>query len=347
MHALTFHGMHDLRYDRVPDPAVRAPTDAIVRVRVAAICGSDLHVWHGRETGLDQGTVMGHEFVGEVVDVGAGVRSIRRGDRVVAPFTTSCGQCRFCRIGLTARCVHGELFGWVERGRGLHGGQAELVRVPLADTTLAHLPAELADSVGLLLGDVLATGYHAARLAEAGPGRVCAVVGCGPVGLMAVLAARTLGAETVFAVDSVPERLAFAERLGALPLPSGEDAVPRAREATQGFGVDAVLECVGSPAALRFAFDALRPGGTLASVGVHHEAAMPFSPGEAYDRNLTFRSGRCPARAYLPSLLPIALRHGPILAALFTHQLPLADAPAGYALFADRAGGCVKVALRP
>jgi threonine dehydrogenase-like Zn-dependent dehydrogenase len=164
---------------------------------------------------------------------------------------------------------------------------------------------------------------------------------------MAVLAARELGAETVYAVDAVPERLEFAERLGAVPLPLEPDTVARARDATQGFGVDAVLECVGTPAALRFAFDVLRPGGTISSVGVHHEAALPFSPGEAYDRNLTFRSGRCPARAYFPSLLPLADRHGPSLAGLFTHHLPLAEAAAGYAMFADRSGGCVKVALRP
>ena len=347
MHALTFHGIHDLRYDRVADPALRAPTDAIVRVRVAAICGSDLHVWHGRETGLDEGTVMGHEFVGEVVEAGSAVRRFRRGDRVVAPFTTSCGECRFCRLGLTARCIRGELFGWVQGGAGLHGGQADLVRVPLADTTLAALPPELPDETALLLGDVLATGYHAARLAETGPGRVCAVVGCGPVGLMAILSASELGAETVYAVDSVPERLEFAARLGAVPLPLAQEPVARAQEATEGFGMDAVLECVGAPAALRLAFDLVRPGGTISAVGVHHEPSMPFSPGEAYDRNLTFRSGRCPARAYFESLLVIADRHRESLAAMFTHRVPLAEAPAAYAMFADRSSGCVKVALRP
>ena len=347
LRALVYHGIHDLRYDRATDPELLAPTDAVLRVRLAAICGSDLHVWHGRETGLDLGTVMGHEFVGEVVDVGPAVRSFQRGDTVMAPFTTSCGDCRFCRLGLTARCVRGELFGWVQHGRGLHGGQAELVRVPLADATLAHLPPDLPERVGLLLGDVLATGFHAARLAEAGPGMVCAVVGCGPVGLMAILAARELGAEAVYAVDSVSERLDFAERLGAVPLRQEQDAVARARDATEGFGMDAVLECVGSPAALRFAFDVLRPGGTISSVGVHHETALPFSPGEAYDRNLTFRSGRCPARAYIPTLLPLARRHGPHLAELFTHQVPLAEAQAAYAMFANRTGGCVKVALRP
>jgi threonine dehydrogenase-like Zn-dependent dehydrogenase len=329
------------------DPGLLAPTDAVLRVQLAAICGSDLHVWHGRETGLDQGTVMGHEFVGEVVEVGPAVGRFRRGDRVVAPFTTSCGDCRFCRIALTARCIHGELFGWVQQGRGLHGGQAELVRVPLADATLALLPAGLPDEVGLLLGDVLATGYHAARLGEAGPGRVCAVVGCGPVGLMAVLAARELGAETVYAVDPVPDRLEFAGRLGGVPLLQDPDAVARIRDATQGFGVDSVLECVGTPAALRLGFDLLRPGGTVSSVGVHHDAVLPFSPAEAYDRNLTFRSGRCPARAYFPNLLPIAERHGPSLTGLFTHHLPLAEAAAGYTMFAARSGGCVKVALRP
>jgi threonine dehydrogenase-like Zn-dependent dehydrogenase len=192
MRAITYHAPHDLRVERVPDPVLLAPTDALVQVRLAAICGSDLHVWHGRETGLDPGTVMGHEFLGEVVEKGA-ASSLRVGDIVVSPFTTSCGACFYCTGGLTARCVHGQLFGWVEHGAGLHGAQAELVRVPLADTTLVPLPPGLAPEAGLLLGDVLATGHHCAVMAGAGPGTVCAVVGAGPVGLMAVLAARELG----------------------------------------------------------------------------------------------------------------------------------------------------------
>ena len=348
MKAITYHAPADLRVERVPDPVLLAPTDALVRVRLAAICGSDLHVWHGRETGLDPGTVMGHEFVGEVLEVGGKVSRIHPGDRVASPFTTSCGDCFYCRNGLTARCVRGELFGWVERGQGLHGAQAELVRVPLADTTLFPLPAELSDETGLLLGDVLATGYHCARLGGAAGGTTVAVLGCGPVGLMAVLAARELGADPIFALDSVPERLAWAARLGAeaIDLARG-DAILRIRERTGGRGPDAVLEAVGSGEANRLAFELVRPGGTVSVVGVHHEAGFPFTPGQAYDKNLTWRIGRCPARYYMEGLIPLALRRQPELRGLFTHTVELAVGPDAYRMFAERRDGCVKVALRP
>jgi threonine dehydrogenase-like Zn-dependent dehydrogenase len=346
MRALTFHAPHDLRVERVPDPVLVAPTDALVRVRLAAICGSDLHVWHGREPGLDAGTVMGHEFIGEVVDAGAEVASFRKGAVVVSPFTTSCGACYYCLHELPARCTAGQLFGWVERGAGLHGAQAELVRVPLADTTLVPLPADLAPEAGLLLGDVLSTGHHCALMAGAAPGTACAVVGCGPVGLMAVLAARELGAEPVFALDPVPERLALADRLGGVPVSlDAGDPIAVVREATGGRGADAVLEAVGSPASAALAFELVRPGGTISAVGVHHEAAFPFSPGEAYAKNLTYRIGRCPARRYMERLLPLARRRAADLAALFTHHLPLDAGPAGYRLFDQKREGCIKVAL--
>lgn len=347
MRAITFHAPHDLRVDRVPDPAILEPGDALVRVELAAICGSDLHVWHGRETGLDVGTVMGHEGIGAVVAVGASVRSLSIGDRVVCPFTTSCGVCWYCRTGLTARCERGQLFGWVQGGRGLHGAQAELLRVPLADGTLVPVPHDLPLEAALLLADVFPTGWHGARLAESGPGRTTVVVGCGPVGLMAVLAARAQGAETVFALDAVPERLALAARLGATTVRPDEDAKIVIRQATGGRGADAVVEAVGSPGAGRLAFDLVRPGGTVATVGVHHEAVMPFSPAEAYDRNLTWRIGRCPARHYVPELLPLARAHAADLAALFTHRLPLEAGPEAYRLFDEKRDGCVKVALLP
>jgi len=348
MRALAFHGVHDLRIDRVPDPVLVAPTDAIVAVRLAAICGSDLHVWHGRETGLDQGTVMGHEFLGEVVEIGTEVSRFSPGDPVVSPFTTSCGGCFYCSHDLPARCTRGQLFGWVERGAGLQGGQAELVRVPLADSTLLGVPGGLAAEAALLLGDVLATGYHAAVMGGVAGGSTCAVIGCGPVGLMAVVSARELGATQVFAVDAVPERLAFAERLGAIPVDLRNGTVLESiREATSDRGVDAALEAVGSPEASRLAFELVRPGGTIAAVGVHHEAAFAFSPGAAYDKNLTYRIGRCPVRHYMEQLLPIAGKHETELAGLFTHRLPLDQAPLGYRIFDGKLDGCIKVLLAP
>jgi threonine dehydrogenase-like Zn-dependent dehydrogenase len=230
----------------------------------------------------------------------------------------------------------------------LHGGQAELVRVPLADSTLLRIPAGLATEAALLLGDVLATGYHCAVMGGVETDSSCAVVGCGPVGLMAVVSAVERGARQVFAVDAVPERLAFAARLGAVPvdLRSGT-ASESIRSATGGRGVDAALEAVGSPEASRTAFELVRPGGTIAAVGVHHEAAFPFSPGAAYDKNLTYRIGRCPVRHYMELLLPIAEKREADLRSLFTHHLPLDSAPDGYRVFASREDGCIKVALTP
>jgi threonine dehydrogenase-like Zn-dependent dehydrogenase len=345
MRAITYHAPGDLRVERVPDPELLAPTDALVAVSLAAICGSDLHVWHGRERGLDAGTVMGHEFLGTVVEVGSEVTRLRPGSRVVSPFTTSCGACFYCDNGLPARCVHGQLFGWVQAGAGLHGGQAELVRVPLADSTLLSLPEDLAPEAGLVLGDVLSTGYHCAVLARVGPGAIAAVVGCGPVGLMAVLAARELGAARVFAIDAVPERLALAIRLGGEPVALGEATPSVVREATGGRGADAVLEAVGTEAAARLAFDLVRPGGAIGAVGVHHEAAFPFSPGQAYDKNLTVSIGRCPARHYMERLLPIAARREAELRSVFTHRVGLDQGPAAYRTFDTKADGCIKVAL--
>lgn len=319
----------------------------IVEVRVAAVCGSDLHVYRGLETGLDAGTVLGHEFVGEVVEAGPGAHGFRPGDLVVSPFTTSCGECFYCRSGLTARCVRGQLFGWVEQGKGLHGAQAELVRVPLAGSTLVRIPEDTPLEQALLVGDVLSTGWFGAEMAGAGPGSSLAVVGCGPVGLMAVIAGRELGAERVFALDSVPERLALAERFGAEPVDVQQDALAAVREATHGRGADSVVEAVGSPGATRLAFDLVRPGGTLAAMGVHTEPHLAIAPGEAYDKNLTYRAGRSPARRYMEKLLPLVQSRKYDLGSLISHRLSLAEGPRGYDLFDRRLEGCTKVVLLP
>ncbi len=348
MKAITFHEVESLNYETVPDPEIRAPGNAILRVHLTAICGSDLHVYHGRETGLDRGTIMGHEMLGEVVETGPDVRRFAVGDRVVCPFTTSCGECFYCLEGLTARCSHGQLFGWVEEGEGLQGGQAELVRVPLADSTLVAIPDGVPSEEALLAGDVLSTGFFCAERAAVGPGSVVAVVGCGPVGLMAVVAARELGAERIFAFDSLGERLALAQRFGAEPLDHRRsESLEVVLEATKGRGVDAVLEAVGSPEATRLAIDVVRAGGTISAAGVHTEPQHAFSPIEAYDKNLTYRTGRCPARAYIDRVLPLVRARAYDLAAIISHRLPLAEGVRGYELFAQRLDGCTKVVLEP
>ena len=219
MQALTFGGKEIIEYSMVKDPELLQPSDAIVKITMAGICGSDLHVYHGRETGLDHGTVMGHEFTGVVEEAGSGVKKFKNGSRVLSPFTTSCGECFYCRIGLTCRCEKGNLFGWLQNGHGLHGAQAAYIRVPMADSTLLPLSNDLTEKKGLLLGDVFSTGYFCAENAEIKPGAAAyAVIGCGPVGLMTILAAKHLGAEKLFAIDLIPERLAIAEKFGAIPL---------------------------------------------------------------------------------------------------------------------------------
>ena len=348
MKALIFGGERVVRPHSVPDAAVESPGDALLQVRLTAVCGSDLHVNHGRETGLDRGTVLGHEVVGEVLEVGPEVRSLKPGDRVACPFTTSCGRCFYCVRGLTCRCVEGQLFGWVEGGRGLQGTQAERVRVPLADSTLVRLPESVSDEEGLLLGDVLPTGYFCADLAGVDGSGVYAVVGCGPVGLMAVAAACHRGAEQIVAIDSVPERLELARSFGARPLDFREESpLEVLRGMTGGRGADAVLEVVGSPGATRTAVDLVRPGGVVASVGVHTEEHLAVAPSEAYDRNLTYRTGRCPARHYMEELRPPVAEGRFPLSAVISHRMSLEDGPDAYTLFDTKRDGCTKVVLAP
>lgn len=348
MKAITFQEVERLAYSDVPEPRLLEPTDALVRVRVAGICGSDLHPYFGRERGIDPGTVMGHEFVGEVVAVGSAVARFSGGERVVCPFTTSCGHCFYCRAGLTARCPEGQFFGWVQDGRGLQGAQAELVRVPLADGSLVEVPDDLDEAVALLSGDILSTAMFGADLARVSEGDVVAVVGCGPVGLLAIRAALAAGAREVVAVDRVPTRLEAAERFGATAVDFyGQDAVAAVRALSDGRGADGAIEAVGTPEATRAAADLLRPGGAIGAVGFHVEPHLALSPGEIYDRNLTYSGGRCPARAYMPRALDLARRDEALVASLISHRLPLADGVEAYRSFADRLPGWNKVVLIP
>ena len=348
MKAITFQGVESLAWQDVPDPEIQEPTDVVVRVAAAGLCGSDLHPYFGRETGLDVGTVMGHEFVGVVEEAGSAVRSLHRGQRVVSPFTTSCGECVYCRLGLTARCERGQLFGWVQGGVGLHGAQAGYVRVPLAESTLVPVPPELGDPVALLAGDILSTALFGASIAGVGEGDTVVVVGCGPVGVLAVRAALGRGAREVVAVDRVPSRLALAALFGARAV-SLEDGDPRATvlEVTGGRGADCAIEAVGSPEATRLAADLLRHGGRMGAVGVHTEPHLALTPGELYDRNLHYAAGRCSARHYMPEALALAERDQDLLVHLVSHDLPLSRGVEAYRRFGGREEGWTKVVLRP
>lgn len=341
MHAVCFRSPGVVAWEEVRDPRIEHPADAIVDVELAGLCGSDLHPFFGRERGLDPGTVMGHEFVGRVVGVGTDVRSVRPGDRVFAPFSTSCGQCATCHAGLTSRCDRGQLFGWITNGVGLHGGQAECVRVPLADGTLKQVPDALSADAALLLGDNFSTACYCADLADIRPDGVTVVIGCGSVGLLGIVAARMHGARTIVAVDPVPTRRARAAALGAVAVAPGPEVSWTVASLGATRGAHSVMEFVGLPAAQRLAWETLSPGGVMAVIGCH-SAGFAFSPAEAYDKNLTYRTGRCPARHYMERLTERVVQDMPHITDVITHRFEPADCVNAYEVFAHHRDGCVK-----
>lgn len=348
MKALTFLGIEKISYETIADPRIENGEDVIVRVKQCAICGSDLHVFHGREEGIDQHTAMGHEFIGEVVETGNQVRHLKKGDMVMSPFTTSCGNCFYCKLGLTCRCEHSQLFGWREDQRGLHGGQSELVRVPKADGTLVKIPEGVSDDDALFLGDILSTGFFCAKQAEIKRNGTYAVVGCGPVGLMAIAGAIHYGAEKVYAFDNVPERLKMAENFGAIPVNGAKvDAIATIQSVTQGRGADGVMEAVGTTGAGRLAYDLLRPGGIISVVGVCNDPHMAFSPVQAYNKNITYKVGRCPARAMIGELLPMVQAEKFNFSTIISHRMKLSEGVHGYDIFANKKDNCLKVVLTP
>lgn len=347
MKALTFAAKETIAYSSVADPILSHATDVLVKVKLCAICGSDLHVYHEHEKGIDRHTVMGHEFTGEIIEVGKNVKTFSVGDRVISPFSTSCGRCYYCTIGLTSRCVQSQLFGWVENGIGVQGAQAEFVRVPLADGTLIKVPENINDEHALLLGDIIPTGFFCAKQAEIKSTNSYAVVGCGPVGAMAILGAIQLGAEKIFAIDTLPERLAMAAAMGAIPIMGNADTVSIIKDKTEGRGVDAVLEAVGNKNTGRLAYDLVRPGGIISMVGVCNDQAMPFSPSEAYNKNITFKVGRCPARHLIHECIHHVTSSRYDYTSIISHRLKLEQGSEGYRLFANKIDNCLKVILSP
>ncbi|KAJ2304399.1 hypothetical protein IWW55_002447 [Coemansia sp. RSA 2706] len=347
MKAVVFDEPYKVSYGDVERPSNPQPGEAIVRVMACGLCGSDLHPYRGSEAGLRTGTVCGHEFAGIVEEVGSGVK-LTPGERVAASFTTACGRCWFCTHALSSRCDSAQLFGWVdEAGQGIHGGQAQFVRVPHADGTLMRLPDDVTFEEGVLLGDIMATGYFCAKnalslLADSGipPEQLSvAVVGCGPVGLCAVASARALGFGQIFAVDRVQSRVDAAVKLGAL----GQGL----ESANDGRGMDAVLEVVGAYEALKLSFALVRAGGVVSSVGVHaHDKGFPVTPGECYDKNVTFRSGRCPARSLMNEIGEL-VKSTDIARHIISHRVPLATASEMYEKFEAQKDGILKVVFDP
>jgi threonine dehydrogenase-like Zn-dependent dehydrogenase len=334
----------DVRVEDVPDATIVEPTDAVIRVTRACICGSDLHPYHQMERS-EIGTRMGHEAIGVVEDVGSQVTKIKKGDLVVMPFAYSDGTCAFCHEGLPTACVHVGFFG----NPDTDGAQAEAVRIPFADGTLYPLPVGEDDALMpslLALSDVMGTGHHAAVVANVGPGKRAAVVGDGAVGLCGVIAAKRLGAEQIIILGRHEDRIALARELGATDVVSerGDEAIERVRELTGGEGVHSVLECVGYEQAVATAIGIARPGGAVGRVGVPQHTEIPASL-PAFFGNITIGGGPAPVRAYIDGLLPDVLEGRIQPGLVFDRTLDLDDVPDGYRAMDDRES--IKVMVNP
>jgi 2-desacetyl-2-hydroxyethyl bacteriochlorophyllide A dehydrogenase len=344
MQAVTFQAPGDVRVEERPEPELLAADDAIVRVDATGICGSDLHIYHGRVQ-IEPGFTIGHEFVGTVLAAGDAVTEVSEGDRVLGCFCTACGNCFFCRGGEYHKCDEGRVFGHGKTLGSLQGSQAEQVLVPRANLTLRRVPEGMSDDAALFAGDVMGTGYHAAVHSGLRAGDAAAVLGLGPVGLCAVQAVRAAGAAQVIAVDSVEDRLRMAESFGATPVHLTEDD-PRAavKAATDGRGVDVAIDAVGHPDALELAARLTRKAGTVNAIGVYTERTEVHM-GIVWIKALTMRTGHANVIGHVDRVL--ALMDAGVLdpAPLVTHHMTLADAPEAYALYDRREA--LKIVMAP
>jgi threonine dehydrogenase-like Zn-dependent dehydrogenase len=330
----------------VPEPRIEHPRDAIVRVSLSAICGSDLHFFHGK-TPLEPGETMGHEAVGVVERVGDAATGVAAGARVVAAFNIACGECWFCRNVQTQLCEDGRILGAGLFGGALGGAQAERVRVPNADVNLLPLSERIDDERAVFLGDVLTTGYHAAEVAQIRPGETVAVVGAGPVGYLAARAALLHDPAEVIAIDLDPDRLALAADAGVVPVDAGaRNPQSAVFERTDGRGADVVIEAVGSPAGFERALDVVRRGGRVVVVGVYASEVVPAQLGVWWARAIDVRfTGVCPVHGVWERAMAEVERGRIDPLPLVSHRLSLEEAPKGYELFAERRA--TKVLLVP
>ena len=393
MKAVTWHGKRDVRVEDVPDPAIKDPTDAVIRVTSSGICGSDLHLYEVLGPFMDPGDILGHEAMGVVEEVGPEVGNLTRGDRVVVPFNISCGQCFMCSGGLQSQCettqqreqgTGGALFGYTRLYGSVPGGQAELLRVPMANYGPIKVPQGPPDDRFVYLSDVLPTAWQAVEYAAVPPAGSLLVLGLGPIGDMSTRIARQRGIDNVMAVDLVPERLQRARAHGVevFDLRSVDDLRAAVRERTEGRGPDAVIDAVGmeahgSPmakaghqmvtllpnalaaslmqrvgadrlASLNLAIDLVRRGGTISISGVYGGATDPLPMLQLFDKQIQIRMGQANVRRWVDDILPFLTDEDPLGVESFaTHHLPLSDAPAAYEMFQKKADGAVKVLLQP
>ncbi len=350
MRAVVYAGPGEVRLDDVRRPQIEESTDAIVAVETAAICGSDLHLLTGKTPGMKPGSVIGHEFVGTIAELGDAVTTHREGTRVVGSFLIACGECRECRARRFNHCTSRRALGLGPVAGDLDGAQAEYVRVPQAGVNLHGLnggDAELSNEAALFAGDILATGFYAASLAEVGRGETIVVVGAGPVGLCTALAARLRRPAQILVLDSDPRRVAFARGLGLDAVDvSALDAQTVVAERTDGVMADAVVEAVGAPPAFRTAMRCTRAGGRVAVVGVYGSERYDLPMGMTWVRGLDLRfSGMANIQNHWEEALSAVAQGGLDPTALITHRLRLEDAEEGYKLFQAR--DAMKVVLTP
>jgi threonine dehydrogenase-like Zn-dependent dehydrogenase len=379
-------GKKRMEIQDVPDPKLLNPRDAIVRITSTAICGSDLHLYDGYVPTLEHGDILGHEFMGEVVEVGPRVGNLRVGDRVVVPFTISCGGCAHCARQEWSLCDNSNpnawmaekllgyscagLYGYTHMLGGYAGGQAQYARVPFADSGPIKIDSDLSDEKVLFLSDIFPTGYMAAENCDIQPGKtVVAVWGCGPVGQFAIRSAFLLGAPKVIAIDNVPERLAMAAAAGAITIndETEDDVLERVRDLTAGRGPDAAIDAVGMeahgsmyddvkqmtkmetdrPFALRQAMRAVRKGGVLSVPGVYGGFLDKVPFGAAFNKGITMKMGQTHVQRYMGHLLKLIEDRKIDPSFVITHRVPLTKAPDMYQVFRDKVDGCVKVVLDP
>lgn len=385
MKAACWYGSHDIRVETVPDPEIINGRDAIIKITSTAICGSDLHLYDGYIPTMEKGDIMGHEFMGEVVETGKEVSNLKKGDRVVVPFTIACGHCYFCEHNLWSLCDNSNpnaamaeamygysasgLFGYSHLYGGYAGGQAEYARVPFADVGPLKVPDNLSDEQVLFLTDVFPTGYMAAENCNIQRGDTVAVWGCGPVGQFAIKSAYILGAERVIAIDRFPERLYMAREQGKAEVINyeGQDVVEMLKQMTGGRGPDACIDAVGleshgstydmvkqkarlatdRPHVLRQAIQACRKGGTVSLPGVYGGFLDKIPFGAAFAKGLTFKMGQTHVHRYLQPLLNL-VKEGTIDPSfIITHKMSLEDAAHGYDIFKHKEDNCIKVVLKP
>jgi len=379
MRAMVYRGPYRVRVEEKPMPRIEHPNDAIVRVELAAICGSDLHLYHGLMPDTRVGHTFGHEFVGTVEEVGPSVESLQRGDRVMVPFNIFCGSCYFCARGLYSNCHNvnpnatavGGIYGYSHTSGGYDGGQAEFVRVPFADVGPSRIPDGIADEDALLMTDALATGYFGAQLGDIGEGDTVVVFGAGPVGLFAARSSWLMGAGRVIVVDHLDYRLAKARDFAhaeTVSFAEVDDIVVTLKRMTGSLGADVAIDAVGaeadgnllqhvtaaklklqggSPVALNWAIDSVRKGGTISVMGAYGPIFSAVKFGDAMNKGLTLRMNQTPVKRQWPRLFE-HIAHGYLTPSdIITHRVPLEHIAEAYHMFSAKLDDCIKPVIVP